>query len=369
VKRVLILTNGNYISGAEKVTLDVIRGLQKADAVVHCMVSGWNDGQFIAELEKIGQSYTIVKLGWYYLTKIRWSLDSLLHYPAAVLRYLQVCRSFKPDCIYITSYRQLFLLYPFINRKVFYHVHDNNGDSKRSRFFLKLLSHRVHRFIAVSRYIRYDLLTCGVPSDKIVVVYNGIPIPFLTEKSIPYSLGHTFTIGIVGQVIPRKGHMVAVQALSILHKKGLQIKMKIVGRGSEAYIREVKGSITSAGLEQWVDWRGFIDNQAEIYEGIDVVIAPTRDNEAFGLMACEAGAYRKAAIVSRNGGLPEIIIDGVTGYVIDPLSAEEIADRISKFYYDRRMLQMMGEQSRQRISDSFSVLRMQQAINQLIDNS
>ncbi len=369
MKRILILTNGNYISGAEKVTLDVIDGLQKSGFFIHSLVSGWNDGHFIEELKKRNQPYSVIKLGWYYLSKFLWSLDSLVHYPGAVIRYLSVRRSFNPDCVYVTSYRQLFLLYPFINRKIFYHVHDNNGDSRRSRFFLKLLAHRVHRFIAVSNYIRFDLLNCGVPEKKIVVVYNGISMPDLSGKRCHPTTGHFFTIGIVGQVIPRKGHTVAVEALAILHRSGLHVNLKIVGRGSDSYIREVKGRIASAGLEQWVQWSGFIENQTEVYEGIDVVIAPTRDNEAFGLMACEAGAYEKPAVVSRNGGLPEIVIDGVTGFVIDPLSAEEIADRISRLYHNRDLLREMGRQARIRVVDVFSVARMQQEINHLIEGT
>ena len=84
MKRILILTNGNYISGAEKITLEVIRGLRGDHYVLHCMVSGWNDGRFIAELEKQQQPFSLIKLGWYYISKPGWSLDSLVHYPGAV---------------------------------------------------------------------------------------------------------------------------------------------------------------------------------------------------------------------------------------------------------------------------------------------
>ncbi len=363
MKRILILTNGNYISGAEKVTLEVIKGLQERGFALHCMVSGWNDGRFIAELEKQQQPYSVIKLGWYYISKPGWSLDSLVHYPGAVMRFLRACRSFKYDFLYLTSYRQLFLLFPFIRGRILYHVHDNNGDSSRSRFFLKLLARRVHRFIAVSDYIRHDLINCGVPAGKIEVVHNGIPIPEQTAAGG----GSVFTIGVVGQVIPRKGHTVVVEALSLLHRQGLQIKMIIVGRGSDAYIREVNEKIAAAGLEDWVEWKGFVENQSAIYEGIDVVVAPTRDNEAFGLMACEANAYGKPAIVSRNGGLPEIIVDGVNGYVINPLSAEEIAGRITLLCQNRALLSRMGEQGRQRVIELFSDVRMHKQISKLIE--
>lgn len=362
MKRLLIFTNGNYISGSEKVTLEVLSGLQKKGYVMHCIVSGWNDGQFIAELKKQQLPFSVIKLGWYYISKPMWTLDSLLRYPGAVIRFLLTRRRFKYDFLYITSYRQLFLLYPFLRGRIIYHVHDNNGDSKRSRFFLRLLARRVYRFIAVSNYIRRDLINCGVSADKIEVVHNGIPLPVKTVEGG----GVNLTVGVVGQVIPRKGHTVVVEALSILHRKGLPVRMIIVGRGSDDYIREVKDKIDAAGLTDWVEWRGFIEDQAAIYTGIDIVVAPTRDNEAFGLMACEANAYGKPAIVSRYGGLPEIIVDGFNGYVVDPLSAIDIADRIAIYFHNRSLLISMGEQGRQRVIELFSNEKMNNQISQFI---
>jgi glycosyltransferase involved in cell wall biosynthesis len=304
----------------------------------------------------------VIKLGWYYVSKPQWSLDSLIHYPGAVMRFLRARRKHPHVCLYTTSYRPLILLYPFLPKKIVYHVHDNNGDSSRSRFFLKLVSGRVLKFIAVSDYIRRDLINCGVPAEKIEVVHNGIPV---TEQPAAGS-SDGFTIGVVGQVIPRKGHLVVVEALASLQRRGIPVKLSIVGRGSEAYIREVKEKIASLGLEARVEWRGFVEKQADIYAGIDVVVAPTRDNEAFGLMACEANAYCKPAIVSRNGGLPEIIVDGVNGFVVDPFSAEDIAEKIAQLYNNPALLSRMGENGRQRVIEHFSVERMHKQMSELI---
>lgn len=364
MKNLLVITNGNYISGAEKITLQVLNGLQRNGFRIHSIVSGWNDGQFIAGLKDLQQSYSVIKLGWYYVSKPLWSLDSLVHYPGAVIRFLLIRRKHPHDCIYTTSYRPLILLYPFLPKKIVYHVHDNNGDSSRSRFFLKLVAGRVLKFIAVSDYIRRDLISCGIPAEKIEVVHNGIPV---TEQQAAVS-NDVFTIGVVGQVIPRKGHLVVVEALAALHRRGQAVKLSIVGRGSESYIREVKERIASLGLVDWVEWRGFLEKQPDIYAGIDVVVAPTRDNEAFGLMACEANAYFKPAIVSRNGGLPEIIVDGVNGFVVDPFSAEEIAEKVTQLYNNPALLSRMGENGRQRVIEHFSVERMQKQMSELIAN-
>src|SRR5258708_3698252 len=106
-KRILVIAAGNYISGAEKITLDVIRGFKENGYLVHCMVSGWNDGNFIRKLNELNIDYTVIKLGWYYVSKVMWSLDSLVHYPRAVWNFVKLKKNIKPDLVYTISYRQI----------------------------------------------------------------------------------------------------------------------------------------------------------------------------------------------------------------------------------------------------------------------
>ena len=175
-KRLLVVVNGNYIYGAERVTIDILEGLKESGYKIHCIVSGWNDGNFIKHLGMLGIDYTIIKLGWYYLTQIKWSLDSLFHYPQAILRFLRVRKKFDSDYIYVISFRQVALLYPFLKNNIIYHVHDNNGIERQSRFFLKRVDKKIIKYIAVSHYVKNDLIECGISPQKIEVIYNGIKI-------------------------------------------------------------------------------------------------------------------------------------------------------------------------------------------------
>ena len=60
-KRLLVFANGNYIFGAERVTIDILKGLKERGYSIHCIVSGWNDGNFIKYLQNIGIEYTVIK--------------------------------------------------------------------------------------------------------------------------------------------------------------------------------------------------------------------------------------------------------------------------------------------------------------------
>jgi glycosyltransferase involved in cell wall biosynthesis len=213
-KKLLVIAGGGYIYGAEKVTLDVIKGLSEEGYEVEAIISGWNDGQFAKALDEFKVKYYGLKLGWYYLSKILWSLDSLVHYPGAVIKFLSIRKNFKDWPVYTISFRQVILLWPFFKKNIFYHVHDANAVSKQARFFLKIINRKVSRFIAVSDFIKQDLIACGISPDKIEVIHNGVEI--LPELKKNPSNAKVLVIGIVGQVIERKGHIVLLQALNLL---------------------------------------------------------------------------------------------------------------------------------------------------------
>jgi UDP-N-acetylglucosamine:LPS N-acetylglucosamine transferase len=142
-KKILVFAGATYVYGAEKVTLEVIGFLQKAGHKIHCIVNGWNDGVFIEQLNKANIPFTTVKLGWYYFSKIKWSLDSLIHYPGAIRQFIKISKNEKPDIVYITSYRPVILLYPFFKTNTIYHVHDPLSETKQGRFFIKIADKKI----------------------------------------------------------------------------------------------------------------------------------------------------------------------------------------------------------------------------------
>ena len=363
-KRILVIAGGTYISGAEKVTLDVVQGFKENGHEVHCMVSGWNNGDFIDQLKSLHINHTAIKLGWYYTSKFLWSLDSLVNYPKAIFSFIKLQKKFKPDVVYTISFRQIVLLYTFFTNNIIYHIHDQNSNSRQSKFFLKLIDKKVKKYITVSKFIQQDLINCNIAFKKISVIYNGIEILPLPEKTNqPKDI---FSIGIIGQVIHRKGHLVAIDALKKLVDKHLKVQLVIVGVGDTAFEQEVKQKIKQDGLENYVIWKGFIKNIEIIYQGLDVVLAPTQNEEPFGLMACEANMLGIPVIVANKGGLMEIVEDGLNGYRIDATNATQIAEAIEKLYHNPLIREQMGINGRNKTNTLFSKKAMNSSIQQII---
>jgi glycosyltransferase involved in cell wall biosynthesis len=364
-KKILVIAGGTYVSGAEKVMLDVLEGFKENGHEVHCMVSGWNDGDFIGRIKKLQLPCTTIKLGWYYTTKIWWSLDSLVHYPKAILDFIRLKKKFKPDIVYPISFRQIVLLYPFFGKNIIYHVHDAHSHSKQSIFFLRLIDQKVKTYIAVSNFIKQDLIKCGLSENKIEVIYNGIEIQPQARKQLSEQV--ILKIGIVGQVIRRKGHLIAVEALQHLIVANKKVQLIIVGVGDTAFTQEVQQKITDLQLNDYVVWKGFVREVEKIYEGLDIVIAPTQNEEPFGLMACEAGMFGIPVIVANNGGLIEIIEDGVNGFTFSANNAIELAEKISWLYQNEKLQLKLGHAGKLKVVQRFSKEQMNSKLQIIID--
>ncbi len=363
-KRLLVIAGGSYIYGAEKVTLDVIKGLSEAGYEVNVIISGWNDGVFAKALDKLHVKYYSLKLGWYYTSKIWWSLDSLVHYPGALIKFLRVRKFFKDWPVYVISFRQVILLWPFFKKNIVYHVHDANAGSRQSQYFLKIIDKKASKFIAVSEFIKEDLVSCGILSDKIEVIYNGIEILPVLRKNTNHS--GTLNIGIVGQVIERKGHVNLVKAIHLLVINGIDIQLIIAGEGDTDFTVKLKLLIADLGLAPKVTWRGFKKNLEEIYQDINVLVAPTISPEPFGLIAIEANMLGIPVIVSNKGGFKETVTNGENGFLIDPDDTEQMASKIEYFYSNRNAIETMGQKGCENVVQYFNQKIMIKKIDKIL---
>lgn len=351
-KKILFIVGATNIFGAEIVSMSVMDGL-KDDFDILCVISGWNDGNFKSRLEANGIKYHEVKLGWYYMSKPLWSLDSLFHYPKAFYEYYDLIRNFNPDIVYVVSYRNLVLLFPLIRRKVIYHVHDQNSLSKQHAFFLRLIDSKVTKYIAVSHCVKDDLARCGIGRDKIVVIHNGVELP--DESKLHEYVPDVLRIGIVGQVIPRKGHDVLVRALRLLNAKGYVFRCVVYGSGDEGYINKLKEDIERFSLTDKISWLGYARNGDDIYSNIDLLVVPTLTSEPFGMVCIEAHSYGVPVVASRLGGLKEIVADGVTGFLFKAGDEKELASRIESFIENRELLLKFGKQAKASVEANFQV--------------
>jgi len=109
-------------------------------------------------------------------------------------------------------------------------------------------------------------------------------------------------IGVVGQIGPWKGHEDLIEALGILKSNNVPFTCKVFGNGENGYVDCLKKRACALGLESDIQWKGFVDRRADIFEGIDICVVPTRSSEPFGMVAAEASFSGVPTIATRSGG-------------------------------------------------------------------
>lgn len=351
-KRILFFSSGSYVSGKEIVTLSIIKGLKVKGHEVRCVISGWNDGDFKNRLHELGIEYCEVKLGFVYITKPLWTLDTIIHFPGAVYKVLKYIKKFAPDILYHDSYRSIIQLRPFLRKENILHIHDYHLVNKKNRFFLNLIATQVRYVICVSNHIRNNILEFNIPSEKVITIYNGIDHETVIEP-VKKQYSYPLNIAIVGQILPHKGHQVLLQALLNMKEKD-KVILNIYGNGSADYIKNLKQFIVENKLETKVVWKGFVKNKNEIYTNTDLVIAPTLTPEPFALIALEPGLYYVPAIVSAIGGFLEIVIPNYNGILFEPGNNLQLAQILDDCIQNTDKIRMMGLNANKHVSENFS---------------
>jgi len=131
-----------------------------------------------------------------------------------------------------------------------------------------------------------------------------------------YRFPEVFTVLFVGRVIPSKGVPVLIRAIHAIRRR-LRIHLLVAGRGKPPYIRYLKRLARRLGVS--VTFLGDVAHEDihRLYQTADCFVCPSQRHEAFGLVNVEAMASGLPVIASNNGGIREIVVTGVNGYLVN----------------------------------------------------
>jgi phosphatidylinositol alpha-1,6-mannosyltransferase len=151
-----------------------------------------------------------------------------------------------------------------------------------------------------------------------------------------------------------------IRALRLVRKNMPNVTYLIAGEGP--YRGELERLASEVGVRENVVIAGRITaaNLAAVYALCDVFIMPSReqrdlcDVEGFGLVFLEAGACGKPVVGGRSGGIPDAIVDGVTGLLVNPDDPKAIAQSLLTLLHDRERARRMGDEGRHRVVRQFT---------------
>ncbi len=168
------------------------------------------------------------------------------------------------------------------------------------------------------------------------------------------------------RLLPWKGVLVSVRMLGELARRGVRARLiitdtqRIADSNPEVaeYRRDVVELTSSLGLDRWVEFRpASFEEMPALYDSTDVVVYPTVGNEPFGLVPLEAMSSGRPVVASRSGGIPETIVDGSTGFLVEPNDVNALTDRVARLISDHGLGRRMGTNGRQRVARLFDIRR------------
>ncbi|HEY75773.1 MAG TPA: glycosyltransferase family 4 protein [Thermoflexia bacterium] len=230
---------------------------------------------------------------------------------------------------------------------------------------------RAQRLICVSQFARSLLQSVSlVPSSKLYVVYPGLHHKRFTPsdegavKRLRERLGlaDRLILLTVARLVCRKGHDQVLRSLARIVPLHREVHYLVVGDGpdKERLVRLTK----DLHLEAHVTFVGRVPEEElnHYYDAADIYVMISRQEgetvEGFGLAFIEASARGLPVVGGRHGGVPEAIIDGRTGFLVDPLDNDDLTRRLLTLIEDPLLRETLGRQGRERVLAEFTARRM-----------
>ena len=194
-----------------------------------------------------------------------------------------------------------------------------------------------------------------IKKKRSAVVLNGVEMKNIPTEKIKSEL---FKILIIGRLIPWKGQELllnAFQKIKLTHKK---IKLYIAGgppKGSEEYAQFLNDLVAKLNIENDVEMLGFTNNTSELYINSDLVVVPSLKPEPFGRVAIEAMSYGRPVVAARHGGLVEIVRDNEGGLLFEPISIDDLEEKISLFIENKEYLSIQSLKAKECYTTRFTV--------------
>jgi glycosyltransferase involved in cell wall biosynthesis len=272
-----------------------------------------------------------------------------------------VARHEQVDIIYSNSTKSHLygaLVRLLTNKKAIWHIRDNFKKSILSGF----LSKNSDTILCVANHLAEKITTREkrVIHGGVNITEWNLPIPDeQNRKQSSKSFEDIIVIAQVAQLTPWKNHLALIEAASILVKEFTNIVFLLIGddlsnRGN-AYKNQLRKKIDELDLSNYFSFVGHRNDIKDVLAQVDILIHPAI-GEPFGRVLVEAMALEKPVVAVNSGGPSEIVLDGVTGFLVDPKNlVRGLAQKTRILLKNKDLRIEMGKAGRQRVVSEFSL--------------
>jgi phosphatidylinositol alpha-1,6-mannosyltransferase len=222
------------------------------------------------------------------------------------------------------------------------------------------------RVVTISEFSRRAVEAHGVAAPAITVIRPGAAVPAAVVQDgvatalRPATSGRRILLSVGRLVDAYKGHDMVIRALPLILAKTPDTEYVIVGDGPlRPYLERLAASLGVASAVRFVGQAG--DDEVDAwYRACDVFVLASRESdvsggaEGYGIVFVEAGLRGKPVVGGRSGGIPDAVIDGETGLLVDPSDPADIAEAITRLLTERDLANRLGRGGRRRVVEDLS---------------
>jgi glycosyltransferase involved in cell wall biosynthesis len=352
--RIVCVHQGYELYGSDRCFIDSVAALREAWPQAEIEVVLPREGPIAAPLRALASRVSIEPL---FILRRRGLLKLIasapFRLPIALARAIRRMRG--ADLVYINTMMvaDYLLAARFFAAKTIAHVHEI-PDGLKLAVFRRLLNWTRAETLFNSKATRAAYVLPDTRPQH--VVYNGIAAP--EAASGDYDGTRPLRLLMLGRINRIKGQDLLIEALALLPREIAQrLRVRIVGETFENdHVRDatLHKAVRDAGLESIVSFEPFQTDPTPLYRWADAVVVPSRLPEALGRVAIEAMAHRRPPLVARIGGLPEIVEDRVSGWIVAPNDAPALAHTLSEAVTKPEEWKGYGAAARARFETTFA---------------
>jgi glycosyltransferase involved in cell wall biosynthesis len=364
---VLYVANATKIGGGNRVLMDLIRGLDPARyaPVLVCP----EDGPLVHWAVEQGLSHFICQHGdWQ-------SAAGLARRSVELLRIVLRTRAAVVHAAAPTCYRALGVAAYAARAVRVCHLGFPPERGEIERSFLSGPDAVVGCYEGQARDLA-EQISRVTPRCQVRGIPNGVDtnrfmpggIADLDDEGRKLRAGASAVVAILGHLSEVKGYPTFIEAAARIVQARPDTRFLAIGGETvgDGYRSTFEARVNALGLQDRVQFLGFRSDVPKVLRAVDVVTLPSTA-EGFPLAVLEAMACGKPVIATTVGGVPEAVLEGVTGLLIQPGRPDELASAVLQLLGDPAGMARMGVEARARIERLFSARVFAQRVQALYD--
>jgi glycosyltransferase involved in cell wall biosynthesis len=362
---ILFLDQFSDLGGAQQCLLDLLPAVRTRGWRAFCALPG--NGQLMERLRSLG--IPVFELELPRLASGRKGTGDVLSFarslPRTASTILRLVRSNQIELLYVNGPRVLAAAAWTARRTrvpIVFHCHNELAQGAAARLAGRSIRFANAQVIACSRSVVRPLERYISPGH-LHVIYNGARGP---EQAIttPQARQAKFRIGVIGRISPEKGQAEFLHAAKLLHGRVTGCEFVVCGsplfedRQAQDYLELMR----DLAAELPVEFLGWQQDIYSILAGLDMLVVPSIREPGAPRIILEAFAASVPVVAFPTGGITELITDGQTGFLVEPITPEALAGRIEELLKAPGQLKTVAVEAHRRWREEFTVDRYQREV-------